>query len=449
MDKAAREDLAARVLARSTATETEVLILAEQLALTRFTHENIHQNVASDAVNIRIRVVVDRRCGVAVTTQSDDAGIAAALERALERALELARIAPEDPHWPGLPKPQPAPPASAKAYVAATAQATADMRAGLAGEIFAVSEAASLWGAGYVSTAAVGVTIANSHGLMSSFEGTEALANVKLNGSDATGYGEFSAPDVDALSGTAVAAVAARKARDTAGPRAVEPGAWTVVLEPIALAEMLSYLTEHFSAQAIEEGASFFGWDDIGTKYVSEAVTLLDDWNHPLVPGMPFDYEGVPRKAIKLFDRGAVRNIVTDSRWAARLNRENTGHALPAPNTFGPQPLYTVMEAGTTPVAELIGGIEKGLFISRFWYIRPVDRRRTIVTGMTRDGTYFIQDGKLAGGVHNLRFNQSILEALSAVTLGDTLVRTTGMGYTMALPAIKIPEFHFTSATSF
>ena len=164
---------------------------------------------------------------------------------------------------------------------------------------------------------------------------------------------------------------------------------------------------------------------------------------------MPFDYEGRPKSRLALVDAGVVRNVVTDSYYAKKLNRPNTGHALPAPNAFGPQPLNIVIEPGSQSTQELIAQTKRGLLISRFWYIRTVDQKRAIVTGMTRDGTFLIENGKIAGGVRNMRFNQGIVDALRAVAFSNQQRRTGSYGYQMVVPAAKIDKFTFTSTTEF
>jgi predicted Zn-dependent protease len=269
-----------------------------------------------------------------------------------------------------------------------------------------------------------------------------------MNGTDSTGFAEAHANAVGAIDAAAVGAVAARKARQSAAPRSVEPGEWTVLLEPAAIGELLSYLTGHFSAQSFEEGSSFFS-DGLDRTYFSENLNLSDDYAHPLAPGMPFDYEGAPTMRLPLVENGVVRNIVTDSYYAKRLDRPNTGHALPAPNAFGPYPLHLVLGAGTKPFDQLVAETKRGLLITRFWYIRTVDQKKAIVTGMTRDGTFLIENGAIAGGVRNLRFNQSIVEALKHCEFADQQARTGGYAYSLVAPATKIERFTFTSTTEF
>ncbi|MDQ2873054.1 MAG: metallopeptidase TldD-related protein, partial [Candidatus Eremiobacteraeota bacterium] len=183
--------------------------------------------------------------------------------------------------------------------------------------------------------------------------------------------------------------------------------------------------------------------------YLGHNVTIRDDWQHPLSPSMPFDYEAAPTQRLALVENGVARAIVTDSYWAGKLHRANTGHALPAPNASGPQARNLVVEPGTKTVEQLIAETKRGLLISRFWYIRTVDQRQAIVTGMTRDGTFLIQNGKIAGGVRNMRFNQSIIESLRRCEFSNELRRTGGFDYSLIVPSAKIEGFSFSSGTDF
>ncbi|HTU60395.1 MAG TPA: TldD/PmbA family protein, partial [Polyangiales bacterium] len=360
----------------------------------------------AQGVEVAVRAIVDQRTGVA----SGNAFDMLSLAQLVERAVALAHLAPQDPTLARLPAGTPAAPA-ASAYVAATAAATPEHRARLCEPLFAAAEEGACWCAGYASTSSFGITIANTSGALSSFDGTDAAINAKMIASDSSGWAEAHATDVGTLDAASVARRAVEKAARGAAPCTVEPGAWSVILEPAAFGEMLAYLTGHFSAQSYDEGSSFCS-DGLDLAYFAENVNMYDDWAHPLAPGMPFDYEGYPTQRLALVDKGIVRNIVTDSRYAKKLARENTGHALPAPNSYGPQPQHVVVAPGTQRVEELIASTQRGLLVTRFWYIRPVDQKKAIITGMTRDGTFLIEDGRITSGVRNMRFNQSIIEAL-------------------------------------
>lgn len=443
MGSAEREAPAARVLELSTADETEAIVTSAASGLTRFTHNAIHQNVASSDTTVRVRAIVDRRTGVAVTNDTSESGLRAVTER----AVAMARLAPRDDAFPGLARyaPNPAP---AGCFHEATAVADAALRARIAEAIFRTGNEGALQAAGYVTTGRSGVSIANSAGTLASFDSTDAGINVKQIAADSSGYAERYSNDVADLDGTLAGSRAAEKARASGAPIAVVPGSWTVILEPAAFGELLSYLAPHFSAQAFDEGSSFLG-DGLDRQYAGENVTIVDDFAHPLNPGQPFDYEGAPKHRVVLLENGVARGIVTDANWARKLGRENTGHALPEPNAWGPHPLNVVLSPGTASTDELIAQTKRGLLVSRFWYIRNVDHRKTIVTGMTRDGTFLIEDGKIVRGVRNLRFNQSILEALRNAEFSREAVRTGGYFYSLVAPAAKIEGFEFSSVTAF
>lgn len=443
MDSLQRERLARDVLERSPADETEVLVSDSDASLTRFTHEVSNQNVAASGVELSVRAIVDGRTGVASTNAFD----ALSLQQLVERATAMARLAPKDPLQPPLPagKAQPAPPDS---FSRATAAAAPEQRAAMCDSLFSAAESGGCWCAGFVSTSSFGITVANSSGTLSSFDGTEAGVNAKMIAADSSGWAEAHTTDVRSIDAAAVAKRAVAKARDGASPQAVEPGAWTVILEPAALGEMLAYLAGHFSAQSYEEGSSFCS-DGLDRTYFGESVTISDDYAHPLAPGMPFDFEGYPTERLALVENGVVKNIVTDSYYAHKLGRRNTGHALPAPNAYGPAPMHVVVAPGPTPLDELIAGVERGLLVTRFWYIRTVDQKQAIITGMTRDGTFLIEKGRVRNGVRNMRFNQSILAALRACAFSSEQQRTASYGYRMVVPAARIDGFTFTSATEF
>ncbi len=443
MNKQQREELAARLLDKSPADQTEVVVTHDNSALTRFTQNAIHQNVAYEDSVVSVRAIIDKRTGVARTNRLDDRS----LQSVIERACELAHLVPKDDVTPALPGAA-AYATPKEAYLERTARATPAMRARLSETIFRTAEQHRLWAAGYTTTSTGGVTVVNSGGARASFDGTDCAVNIKMNAPDSAGFAEFYGNDVDQLEAQAAAAVAASKATQSRQPRAVEPGRWTVIIEPPAFGELLSYLTDHFSAQSYHEGSSFLS-DGLGQRFAGEGVTIWDDFGHPLAPGMPFDYEGSPTQRLALLEDGVAKAIVTDSYWAKKLSRVNTGHALPAPNANGPQARHVVVSPGSRSREELIASIERGLLISRFWYIRTVDQRQTTVTGMTRDGTFLIEDGALRGGVRNMRFNHSLLETLRHCEFSRELHRTGGSSYSLVVPTVKVENFHFTSGTDF
>ena len=439
-----RENLAKRALEMAgAADEAEVLVSSDDSALTRFTHQVCNQNVASADVGVSVRAIVEKRIGVARTNRFDDES----LREVVDRAIQMARLAPNDPLQPALPRggKTATPPG---AYDEATAGAAAGLRASMCDTIFREAEAAGQWCAGYVSTSSTGYSVCNTSGATASFDGSDAAVNVKMNAPDSTGFAEAYSPCVAAIDAGSVGRRATSKAAGAMHPVAVDPGAWTVVLEPTAFGELFVYLAHHFSAQTFDEGSSFCS-DGLDRSYFGENFSLRDDYAHPLNPGMPFDFEGQPTTKLSLVESGVVRNVVTDSYYAHKLERPNTGHAMPAPNAFGPQARNLAIAAGNKSLEQLIDETKRGLLISRFWYIRTVDEKKAVVTGMTRDGTFLIEDGRVVRGVRNLRFNQSILDALRRCELSDEQTRTGSYHYSLVAPAVKIENFRFTSSTEF
>lgn len=443
MNSEQREAVARRVLELSNATQTEVLVASGSSELTRFTRNAVHQNVAQADVAVKVRAILDHRTGVASTNLLDDAS----LRKVVEDAIALANLAPEDPEQPMLPSGGPTI-APEGGYAEQTAHASAHLRAQMADAVFKTAEEYQYWCAGYVTTDCEGVTICNSSGARASFDGTTAGINVKMTAADSSGFAETYDNDVTRIDAHAVGRTSAQKAYDSRDPETVEPGKWTVILEPPAFGELLAYLADHFSAQSYDEGSSFLS-DGLDKSYLGENVTIGDDYAHPLAPGQPFDYEGQATQRLTLIGNGIAKNIVTDSYWAHKLDRENTGHALPAPNAYGPQATHLVVTPGSKPVNELIAETKRGLLITRFWYIRPVDQKKAIVTGMTRDGTFLIENGEIVRGVRNMRFNQSIIEALRSCEFSNALHRTGGYSYSLVVPAAKIEGFTFSSGTEF
>jgi predicted Zn-dependent protease len=290
--------------------------------------------------------------------------------------------------------------------------------------------------------------VLTSNGADVAFDGTSAAANVKMTAADSTGFCERVACDVGALDGDALGREAARIAVDSRAPIAVDPGDWTVILAPAAFGDLLRYLTLHFSAEAYADGSSFIA-GRLGTPALGANVTIHDDFAHPLNPGMPFDFAGFPTQRVTLVASGVANDILTDSVWAQRLERPNTGHALMPPDASGPQSKYTVVEPGTKSLQTLISETDRGLLVTRLWYVRSVDWRTVLLTGMTRDGTFLIENGVVTRGVRNLRFNESIVTALRDCELADTQVRTGSYNYSLVTPAVKFNHFRFASTAPY
>ncbi|MDQ6780911.1 MAG: TldD/PmbA family protein [Candidatus Eremiobacteraeota bacterium] len=440
-DRATLESMLAQALRLSKADETEALISARDESLTRYTHNFIHESVSQRDAQLNVRAVNGKRAGVASTNTLDQDGIRAVVQR----AYDIAQLSTEDKDFAGLPAADDPAGDVPNAFDPDTAAAPAEARAAAVSEIAKVMRLNNLYGAGYVSTEHAAIAIANSKGVKRFFEWSDAAINIKAIGSNASGYAEGFSRSFGELDPSVLATRAAKKAVDGKNPVALDPGKYTVVLEPPAFREFLGYLSWiGFGAQPFEQGASFMS-GRIGQQIVGTNITIRDDFAHPLGDGIPFDFEGVPRQKVGLIENGIARNVVYDSYYAAKLAQPNTGHALPAPNTDGPMPLNIVVDPGSRDQDDLIKDIKHGVLVSRTWYIRLVDQKKTIITGMTRDGLFLIERGRVTRGLKNMRFNESIIDALGRCEVAAMPVRSENH----VLPAVRIDDFHFSSGTEF
>ncbi len=440
------EDVLARAL-RVGATEAEVLVSAGDSALTRFANSEIHQNVAERSLTVSLRHVVGRRIAVVSTGKADPDG----LRTLVHRAAAIARSCEELEDWAGLPAPVDGSGAAigggGSAWAAGTAGATPEFRAEGVRAVIAAADAVGAMAYGSFSTDAEAVAIANSAGIRAAESRTSAqLLTVNMSPDGGTGYAEAVSMDATTIDAAAIGREAAAKARASDRAVTVPPGDYPVVLEEYAvvdITDMLGYLG--FSALAVQEGRSFV---EPGRRIGSDLVTIVDDGSD--TNGLPatFDYEGVAKQRVPLVEAGVCRDVVFDAQTAARAGRNSTGHGLPAPNPYGPFPLNAVMSAGETPRDELIGGLDRGLLVTRFHYTNVVHPKLAMITGMTRDGTFLVEGGKIVGPVRNLRFTQSYLDALAGVSaVSSSRKAIKGFLGAAVVPALRIDAWTFTGVT--
>ena len=440
--------LAEEVLERALrigATEAEVLVMAGDSALTRFANSEIHQNVVERSLTVNLRHVVGRRIAVVSTGRVDTEG----LRSLVHRAAAIARSCEELDDWAGLPGPNGAAGRAVTAWSDGTADATPEFRAEGVRAVISAADEQGVTAYGSFSTDAEAVAVANSAGIRSAERRTSAqLLTVHMSPDGGTGYAEDVSMDATTIDAGAIGREAAGKARAGDRPLTVEAGDYPVVLEEYAvvdITDMLGYLG--FSALAVQEGRSFV---EPGRRIGTDLVTIVDDGGDRKGLPMSFDYEGVTKQRVPMVEAGICREVVYDSQTAARAGRTSTGHGLPAPNPWGPFPLNAVMSAGTTPRDELIGGLDRGLLVTRFHYTNVVHPKLAMVTGMTRDGTFYVEDGKVRHGILNFRFNESLIHMLSNVEAMGTPVRASGEeSFDMVAPPMKVRDFNFTEVTKF
>lgn len=436
------QGLLEKVLGFSKATQTEVLYFGTDQALTRFANNYIHQNVAETNTAVSVRAVLGNKIGVASTNKTDDE----ALRDVVERAMAIARVQPEDPEFSSLPGPQAITPVNG--YNEDTAACGPEERARGVKVIVDRAVARGYESAGAFETAVQQVAVANSLGVFANHVGTEAEVHVVVMAdAGGSGYAQRVSTDVGTFDFEALATEAVEKAGKSRNPVELPIGEYRVVLDSYAVGEMLQYLGfMGLSALAVQEERSFLN-GHFGESLAAERVTIYDDAADP--EGLPigFDFEGVPKQRVSMIESGVARAVVYDSFTANREGKPNTGHALPAPNTFGPYPSNLMMAAGEASREELFKGIERGVYVTRFHYCNIVHPVRTLFTGMTRDGTFFIEHGELTKPVKNFRFTQSILETLAAVeAVGKQRLQVRDYTSVVA-PAIRSGKFNFTGLT--
>ncbi len=442
LDEANVRALLQKVLGYSQAQQTEVVYEATESALTRFANNHIHQNMAESNHELRVRAVMGKKIGVATTNRLDDES----LRRVAEQALDIACIQPENPEFHSLPAPQPI--SAAPGYSERTAAFTPEERAHRVGTIVKLANEHNLEVAGAFSTNVHAHAVANSLGIFAYEPRTDAECHIVVMGDEqSSGYAQNTATDASMLNFEAMAREAVGKALRSRNPMDIELGEYHVVLDTYAVGEMLQNLiTMGFSATAVQEERSFMN-GQFGKLLVNPLVTIYDDGHDPAGLPQAFDYEGVPKQRVVLIDHGIAHAVVYDSFTAAREGKPNTGHALPAPNSYGPLPLNTMLEAGDASLEELIKGVDHGIYVTRFHYTNTVHPVKTLFTGMTRNGTFLIEHGELTRPVKNLRFTQSILDALRGVqAVGRERIPSMDELPVVA-PALRIAGFNFTGMT--
>jgi predicted Zn-dependent protease len=424
-------------------TEVEALLAGGEDALTRFANNAIHQNVSARDVDLSVRPVIDGRTARATTNRLDAEGI----RNVVAEAVAITRLTAPDPDLQPLAGPAEYQPA--ERWFEATAQVTPRERALAVAEAIRVVEGAGQTAAGIYSTGDSFLAALNSRGLSAWHRETMARFSITAMAAGSSGWAKASACYHGDLDPVQLAAAASGKAAASQAPREIPPGRYTVILEPAAVLDLAGQMFGDFSATAIRDGRSFLN-DRIGRKVFGQNIDILDDAHHPLQSGPPFDGEGVPRQPLTLVEGGVIKEIAYSRQAAAPAGVAPTGHGFPLPNELGEAPLNIVIAGGDSTVEEMVASTERGILVTRLWYIREVDPYQKVFTGMTRDGTFLVEAGRIAAGVRNFRFNQSLIEMLSNVEALSRPVRASGEESSdMVVPAMKVRDFHFTEVTRF
>lgn len=436
--------LAGQAVGLTVADEAEAVVTSGDSALTRFAGNRIHQNVAEANTQLTVRAVIGQRSGVASTNVLERAS----LERCAARAVEAARHAPEDRGFPGLPTgTRELLPGRDTQQVAAY---DAARRAEAAAAIIAPSATVGLTAAGTVAQNLYALAVANSHGVARATSSGDVRATVLTMGATGgSGWASWLGADTAGFDAAALGERSADIATRAAQPAPLDPGTYTVVLAPEAVSDILDFMGWlGFGAKPFAEGSSFLS-EHLGEQLVDPRITITDDALAAETIGFGIDFEGQLRQRVPLIEAGVARGVVTDSYFAARLGLANTGHALPAPNEYGPLALNLALAAGDTTEAEMIASVKRGVYVTRFHYVNVEEPMKLVLTGMTRDGTFLIEDGRLTQPLKNLRFTQGVLEALSHVAAigSERVLVGPGEGGATLVPALLLEQWAFTGQT--
>ncbi len=423
--------------------DVEAIFGAHREALTRFANNTIHQNVAEQAQWLSVRVLVDQKTARATTNRFD----ADSIRRAVEQSIALARSAAADPSLP--PLAEPATITQVQRFDAVTAETIPIERARAVAEAIRIVEGAGQTAAGIYSTGQSVEAIFNSRGVAAWHGETMANFSITAMAGDSSGWAKASSIARGPVDPVELASRASEKARLSHDPREIAAGRYTVVLEPAAVLDLVGQIFPDFSATSLEDQRSFLT-DRLGTKLFGDNIHIYDDVAHPLQAGVPFDGEGVPRRKLTLVDAGVPRDLAYARATAQRAGVQPTGHGFPLPNEIGEAPMNIVIAGGSTSIEQMIASTERGVLVTRLWYIREVDPFAKIMTGMTRDGTFLIEDGRVVCGLRNFRFNQGVVELLNNVESLSPAARTSGEEtFDMVVPAMKVRDFNFTEVTRF
>ena len=431
-------------LAKSTAAEeTEVHVDEVANALTRFANNAIHQNVAEHGLTVSIRTVTDGRTARATTNRFDEDS----LRSTVEASLSLTHSQPKIPNL--LPIPGKLRYRRVNRFIKHTAALSAEDRARAVRRACDLAVKKGQVAAGIFSNGQSQSALANSRGLFADYRETHSEFSVTMQEGSAASWAKANSADVRAFDPHKLAARAGEKAHLAVNARELAPGRYTVILEPAAVLDLVGFLFYDFSATALADKRSCLN-ERMGKQLFGQNISIADDVYHPLQQGAPFDGEGVPRQRVVLVDRGIPKNLVYSRAAAKAAHKQPTGHGFALPNEYGEAPMNLVFGGGDSSVEKMVASSERGLLVTRLWYIREVDPYEKVMTGMTRDGLFLVENGHVTGAVRNFRFNQSLIAMLKNVELLGPSVRATGEeAFEMVVPAMKVRGFHFSEVTKF
>ena len=436
------------IIKKSPADQTEAVVINSQAGLTRYANSTIHQNVFEVNSKIYFRVALGKKIGVASTNLLDKES----MKRALEDAITIAKNQKETPDFTGLPGKSSY--KKLKTYSKKTANFTPLQRAQEIKKIFEMAAKRNFTVAGAFSTGESELAILNSNGVACYQPVSSAYINITAMSDNSSGYADGLSRNVVDLDIESLTETAIQKCLDSKNPQALEPGEYTVILEPKAIAELLEWMNYiGFGAKSYQDGTSFLS-GKVGRKIMGENVSIYDDGNDDMSMAFPFDFEGMPKKKIFFVQKGVAKGVVYDSITANKDKTKSTGHALTPDSPDRALALNLFIKAGDSNLKKMVESTERGILITRFHYINGlIDTNNAVMTGMTRDGTFYVEKGKVRHGIKNLRFTESMLKAFSNVEQLSRQRKLISSWWSdigcICVPAMKINNFRFTGKTDF
>ena len=437
------------VLDLNLADQAEAVFMGSESSLTRYANSTIHQNVAETQTKVYFRVITDQKIGVAATNSLGRGD----LKRAYKTAVKIAKVQKPNPDFVSLPKPSTYP--KLETFFDKTARFTPRQRASKIKSIIAKADRKNCTVAGSLSTSSGEIAVFNTLGVDAYQPLTAAAINLIAMAKNSSGYAEGLSRNIEDIDFNAIAKHAIDKAVKCADPMEMPPGEYEVILEPAAVGAMMEWVNYiGFGSKSFQENTSFMS-GHIGQQITSDAITIYDDGTDTSAIAFPFDFEGVPKRRVDLISKGIAKNVVYDTLSSKRDDAQSTGHALtPDSSGEGGIALNVFVEGGNSSLDEMIKNVENGLLVTRFHYINGfIDTPHAVLTGMTRDGLMRIKNGRLKGGVKNLRFTDSALRAfgtVKALSRDRQLINAwwDSLGC-IAVPAMHLGSFKFTGRTDF
>jgi len=431
--------ITAKVLGFSRADEARVNLNSTVTGNTRFAQNQVSTSGDTRNGTVTVTSAWGKRVASATTNRFDDES----LRQVVETSERLARLVPEDPEYLGELGPQQY--AESSGFFESTADLTPEQRARAVAAVTRPAQQRGLVATGFLTFSAGSQTVATKRGLFAYNQSSRVNYTTTVRTQDGTGSGWAGSGhnDWSRLNPEELAERAIRKAELSRNPQAVEPGEWTVVLEPTAAANLIGLMMGSLSARNADEGRSFFskpgGGNRIGEKFLDSRVTLWSDPSDPNLSSSPFSNQGLPNRRVTWVEDGVLKHLNYDRYWAQQKNVQPTGF-----------PAGYSMRGGTASVEDMIASTERGLLVTRFWYIRAVDPRTILFTGLTRDGTFLIENGRIVSAVKNLRYNESPIFMLNNLeTIGQPVAVSASesgdVSNPVVVPALKVRDFTFSS----